>query len=794
MRLLYCFLFCFYSYLGCSQNLYGTITSDKGIPIKDAEIIVKNEINSSKSDEKGKFKIQPSTNTATLIILAEGYKTQTIQHKCLPNVNCTISIQLQRHIQHLKPVTLHLNKRIKDIIKTSASVSKLTSKTIKETQTWALEDLNSIIPNYAYSDLGVSYQQQIALRGITAFSETPSIATYIDGVNTFNISGNNLLLTDIKSIEILRGAQGARFGRDAIGGIINITTKKPNNSTSLIIENTIGNQGLQCYATSYKTPLIKNKLYIGVAGKYNYQHGFYKNNLTGKTTFNGESLTNSAVNGRRLGDTQSMYGNIDIKLKANKNLHFLLNLKYQNDQSIGASAFYQAALTPKKAFKNPYEFSVNATGKDERQVFNTSLSSTYHLKTHTLKSNTYYSNVSVGYYNIDGDITPFDFFNVSTNRNNELGTPYPMQVVGQEIRLISGKNKLSWELGGFGFFEKNDKQIIYIGKRLTQEHINFQKNYGLSGFGKLNYALSKSWHLETHLRYDNDIKNTYCSVIDVNKKEKTTTQESITKRKLFSALSPKFSLSYIPNSNKNAYVSYSKGFRSGGINNTFSEDLFSSYNAEFSNTYELGYKWHSKNNNYMVATTAYWLHWEDMQLYYYHQQVDRPDKGGVWLINNIGHVKSYGLETEISAKPFTNFQVDYALGINRGRYLDFDFLGKNIANNKTILSPDFTSFLGIQHLFTLSKKKQLIATLRGEWRVTGNQYFDLINTIQQPTYHLFNSNLILKHKDISVTIWAKNMLNKTYINFSMPGQFKATILNRPRTFGIGLTYTPKINS
>jgi outer membrane receptor for Fe3+-dicitrate len=70
-------------------------------------------------------------------------------------------------------------------------------------------------------------------------------------------------MADIERIEVLRGPQGTLFGRNAMGGVVNIITKKPNNRTSGFAEVSVGNLGLQRYNVGYKTPLVKDKLFFG---------------------------------------------------------------------------------------------------------------------------------------------------------------------------------------------------------------------------------------------------------------------------------------------------------------------------------------------------------------------------------------------------------------------------------------------------------------------------------------------------------------------------------------------------
>src|SRR5690606_24387081 len=106
---------------------------------------------------------------------------------------------------------------------------------------------------------------------------------------------------------------------------------------------------------------------------------------------------------------------------------------------------------------------------------------------------------------------------------------------------------------------------------------------------------------------------------------------------------------------------------------------------------------------------------------------------------NIGDVHSKGVEVEVAVKPVRNLQIDYSLGLNDATYYNFEYLGKDISGNRTIMAPRSTMFLAAQYTIPVSKNIKTI--IRGEWRRIGEQYFDLENKIRQPNYNLFNTRI-----------------------------------------------------
>src|SRR5690606_10023269 len=103
----------------------------------------------------------------------------------------------------------------------------------------------------------------------------PAVATYIDGVNQFGLDTYIAQLFDVERIEVLRGPQGTLYGRNAMGGVINIITRQPDNRTTGFAEASFGNYGQQRYGLGLRTPIVKDKLFISVSGLYDRRKGFY---------------------------------------------------------------------------------------------------------------------------------------------------------------------------------------------------------------------------------------------------------------------------------------------------------------------------------------------------------------------------------------------------------------------------------------------------------------------------------------------------------------------------------------
>ncbi|TDL99559.1 MAG: hypothetical protein C4K58_06605 [Flavobacteriaceae bacterium] len=188
---------------------------------------------------------------------------------------------------------------------------------------------------------------------------------------------------------------------------------------------------------------------------------------------------------------------------------------------------------------------------------------------------------------------------------------------------------------------------------------NRSNNFGLAGFGELSYQLTKEIKATGGLRYDYEKREAtfngfgdamlYNGEITDFKPDQTASGD-------YSALSPKFSLSYTMNDFSNLYATYTRGFRAGGINaSSLPEGIEQTYDPEYSNNYEIGYKTLLLDKKLSIAASAFLIEWKDLQFY----NLVAPY---TYARENVGDAQSMGLELEVSALPIKGLQIDGSFG------------------------------------------------------------------------------------------------------------------------------------
>ncbi len=169
------------------------------------------------------------------------------------------------------------------------SITAISARQVQQYRLWNSNELTVIVPNLYSSNSGDD-RNVTSIRGITTTSYDPAVATYIDGVNQFGLDTYIAQLSDIERIEILRGPQGTLYGRNAMGGVINIITKQPTSIPNGFAEINVGNYGQQRYSIGLRTPMVKDKLFLRVSGLYNKRDGFYTNQFNNPFLLNQNAI------------------------------------------------------------------------------------------------------------------------------------------------------------------------------------------------------------------------------------------------------------------------------------------------------------------------------------------------------------------------------------------------------------------------------------------------------------------------------------------------------------------------
>ncbi|QOY51001.1 TonB-dependent receptor plug domain-containing protein [Candidatus Sulfurimonas baltica] len=129
----------------------------------------------------------------------------------------------------LPVVTIESSKLEETSQESTSTVNIIDKKKLAITSVKSIKDLSSVISNTNISGIGNRSDKTFTIRGISNYvAYESSVAMYIDDVPIpFSYGFGMVDMHNIKTIEVLKGAQGTLFGKGAESGVINIYTNKP---------------------------------------------------------------------------------------------------------------------------------------------------------------------------------------------------------------------------------------------------------------------------------------------------------------------------------------------------------------------------------------------------------------------------------------------------------------------------------------------------------------------------------------------------------------------------------------
>ncbi|MGC4038119.1 MAG: TonB-dependent receptor [Chitinophagaceae bacterium] len=521
-----------------ATSLTGSVKDSKSISIPKASVYILNTTQGVFTDEQGRFHLDNlKPGKYILSVSAVGYST--FNEEINTAEKSELSIVLKEADIHLDEVVVSAQKKEELLQNLPLSVTAFSSSKVKDYRLWKNKDLTAIVPNLYSANPGDD-RNVTSVRGITSTSYDPAVATYVDGVNQFSLDTYIPQLFDVERIEVLRGPQGTLYGRNAMGGVINIITKQPGNETSGFAEVNVGNYGQQRYNIAIRTPIIKDKLFFGASGMYNSFGGFYTNDY----------------NNSKFDKQHSITGNYYLKWLASQRWAVTLNVKHHINRNNGPFSLVNGV---EDAFTNPYHLNQNATTQMVDNTLNASLSLNYSGNSVNFSSQTAWQ-TNYRYYKqpIDGDFSPIDGVTIINNYGKKWNN---VKALTQEFRFTSPASLSSpwkWTTGLYLFYQDvPNKQATHFGengdllgaeKNTSVITTSKGKSTGVALFGQVSYEVNKRFQLTAGARVDYEHKKQSALSqyqIDPDPNPVFDIRPDTSASTSFSAFSPKLSANYL---------------------------------------------------------------------------------------------------------------------------------------------------------------------------------------------------------------------------------------------------------
>jgi len=667
---------------------------------------------------------------------------------------------------------------------TAISGQGLVAANITETKA-----LSAVVPSLNFTTAAAFAQpfiRGVGSRGNTAFDEQ-IVPIYVDGVYQIGMTGGLFKLNSIERVEVLRGPQGTLFGRNAVGGAINIITRDPGRDASG--EAMIGYGRFNEFRGEfYASAPLSDTLAFNISLMRNRDDGYARD------VFRGTDEATSSTTSIR----SKLLWQPDGAFKAK-----LSGFYVRAQDSTGLAAFpldgnaAARRVDPNVFLGSGYKQAESFTPYGKTENYGGSLDMEYEADGVTLTSqSSYYYFWSQ--FNLDTDSTASTVPGFLTN-TSFIGTDQH-HVFTQEVRAASkGDGPFQWLIGGFYFLDrlKNPYPLYrsFPGPVVDVSGSAHAKSFAL--FGEVEYHFNPRLSVKVGLRYSKDIRS--ASTFDHN----LNTELSSGKHS-WDDISPRVTLDYEIAPRQKVYFTYSEAYKSGTILQptfTVSRAFYNIVDPEKLRAFEIGYKG-DLSSNFRANVAAYYYDYKDVQVV---GQGNLPSGAIFSFLQNAAKEKIYGVDADLTYAPTADWTIGLAAAWVHARYARFpnatiqvrrpDGLGnlsvtRDVSGNRIQRTPDFT--LSANSSYTLPTD-----VFGGRVRLSGNVfystgwYFDLIEKIGTGDYVDLNARVSWTSADDRYTfaLWGSNLANShRLLAVSQSGPGDRASLVRPISYGAELHY------
>lgn len=680
------------------------------------------------------------------------------------------------------------------------SVSSLTDGQLRSDRVRETKSLSMAIPNFIQADYGSKMTSSIYIRGIGARMEQPAVGLYVDNIPIMNKNNYDLDYYDIRRIYVLRGPQGTLYGRNTIGGVIDIHTLSPFDHEGTAFSAGYGNGNTSEAAFS---AYIRPSERFGFSAAFNHMSsdGFFTNEYDGapadRILSEGARLKAAFKLGRRWTMENTLMGG------------------YVRQSGFAYSFYDEATGTASP---------VNHNDPCSYERLNVIVGSTLRYGGPRFR---FSSTTSYQFFDddmtLDQDFTPESMFTINQTQREHAVT--------QEFVLRPSDQNAPWQwiTGAFGFYKHNDMEAPVTFKRdgidrlilananaAISEHVpipgiellieedSFPINslfelpvWGASLYHQSSYRTGR-WRFAAGIRadferasikYDNNTAINYRLKPTMTDYKKLEVELKGHRSKSWLEFMPHLSATYSVGAGT-LYASVARGYKSGGYNTQIFSDILQnkmmtammedlgiypdigapydvdeaiSYKPEYSWNYEAGTHLSWFDGRLNVDAAIFFIDLRDQQL-----TVFPPGETTGRMMSNAGRSRSLG--AELSAAYFTGrFRLTGAYGYTDTRFIDFvsydnDGAEVDCAGKFVPYVPQNTvSVSGAYMLPVGARDNNIVFQLA--WQGMGRLYWNETNTASQDFYGMLNASATFNAGRFSFGLWGRNLTDTRYNTF-----------------------------
>ncbi len=737
-------------------------------------------------------------------------------------------------------VIVTTRKRQEAIQDTPVSITAFNDLSLRQLNVRRIQDIAPVVPN-------LDYQSTVGLRSARANSRgvgqsdpigsiDPGVGLYVDGVYFARAQASLPAAIDLERVEVIRGPQGTIFGKNTIGGAVNIITREPDWAFGGEAEVRAGNFDMFETRASLNVPIVDEVMAARLSFATATRDGFEKERLGGTDPNDEKLLAGRAQLRWLLGE------NLELMLAADRSREKQVqsqgkcsvvnggrNLLAALNMFVG----YTQAWADVAASDNPRRVETDLSGlRDELHTYGGSARLMWEIfPDTTLRSITALRGLE------NEQVFDFDGTRIQLIRPDVDNFEFQQQQISQELQLSSRAldGRIDYIVGAYALKESSKDEVAegvltdiqaedivvpasqlplpadQLAGLIRGAEIQFTNrvdNLAYSVFAQGTYAITDRLSFTGGLRASSERRRLFRRGVSQTAGNDLAgmmvaagVQTNFFERSdRFTDITPSASLSYKFREGLLAYASYSTGFKSGGFNGRSFRPigveeaaLPIEFDPEDLTTYEIGFKGAFLDQRLVVNAAAFYSIYEDVQLTVLSEDPDVALQNVTINLLNAGESIITGGELELVLNPIPNLLLRSSVGILHDRFTEVDDPSDPRAKDRHLafVSP-YTTSTSVEYSFDLFSLGNL--TARADWSTRSQQFFDSPNSegLKSGKRGLLDARLSLQLADgvTEVAVFGKNLTDREYlvsgVDFSASFGNQIRFVGPPRTYGIEL--------
>lgn len=710
-----------------------------------------------------------------------------------------VAMPAMAQTSEMEEVVVTARKRDESYQDVPVTINVFTETMIEDAGIERPGDFIALVPNMTLVETQNAGNAFVVVRGISqARNSEPSVAVLVDGVLETNPAEFNQELFDIQQIEVLKGPQGALYGRNAIGGAIIIRTKDPSDEFEGRVKAGFGNGSALRAQAGVSGPVgASDALTFRASVNYYETDGYIPSTFLGGKADPVEDLSGRLRFLWKPSDTFTGDLRLGMSELSTRALYFVIP---RDDELNPFSSF----TTPPDANDVTSPIQIDDEGINDRDLFNAALKMDFGVSNGTLTTVTAYNTTEEI---LTGDAydfrpAPNSVFMALLGFDMNQSQYLDLETYSQEIRYTSPTEaRVRWIAGAY--FVHTDRFIstgnmvndgtgvfpVYRAPRLTGNNpsatflADEQDNDAWAVFANATFEVTDRFEIDTAVRYDEDKReNTTLTPTAFLPDPAAFTGEVRTNT--WSEVQPKATLRFQPTEDVTIFGGWSRGFRSGGFNQTGVgavadangiagvNDLFE---AEVADTIEVGVKAQFLDGRLNTSLSAYQTESENSYFFVFLAANSTQNLGNL-------DADYEGYELELSARVTDNLDLFASYGYTDSKITAME--DPSVVGNEAPLVSRDTANFGLQYRYPIGSS--LHATFRADYRHIGRTWWEPYNTTSRDPVELIDARIGIEADRWSATAWSKNLTDEEYNAEFSPGGFLFRAM--PRRYGVEFAY------